>query len=152
MTLMKKRGWIVLVVLLGAGTAWLISRPRAGEAPVAAAVSKVPTGPAPPLAPGFPPTFPNATITSGKTDAVEGGWQRIYSYSAKGNASDIVAYYRKELRAAGFDLMAEGAGTYGAMLRAQDKSGKRSLSVDVDAPEEAPKQAPVIKVVIFDIP
>ena len=76
----------------------------------------------------------------------------MFHYSVTGKASDIMAHYRKELRAAGLDIMAEGAGTYGAMLRAQDKTGKRSLSVDVDAPEDSPKQAPVIKVVIFDTP
>ena len=143
MALMKHLA--LLMVLVG-----MAGCSKPAPTPIAETASKIPQGPAPALAPGFPPTFPDATISSNKTDAVPGGWQRVFTYSAKGKAADIISFYRKELLAAGLQMMAEGGGTYGAMLRAQDKSGKRTMSVDVDAPEDAPKQAPTVKVVIFD--
>ena len=150
---MKKKSAIgVLIVILGGAAAMRMWQARPKEQPAAEVKSKVPQGPAPALPPGFPPAFGGASLEGSKTDAVEGGWQRIFRYTAKAKAADIIAFYRKELRDAGYDLMAEGAGTYGAMLRAQDKSGKRALSVDIDAPEDQPKQTPAIKIVIFDTP
>jgi hypothetical protein len=94
--------------------------------------------------------FPEATLTGNRTAAVEGGWQRAFIYSAKGKAAEIVAYYRRALVGGGSLVMAEGGGTYGGMLRAQDKDGKRMIYVDVEAPEDAPTQAPKITVTVID--
>jgi hypothetical protein len=48
-------------------------------------------------------------------------------------------------------VMAEGGGPYGAMLRSQNEKQKRAVSVDIDAPENRPKDQPAkITVTIVD--
>ena len=107
-------------------------------------------GTPPALAPGFPPVFPGASLEGNRSAAVKGGWQRAFLYTAPGKAEAIIAFYRRALVGAGLLVMAEGGGTYGGMLRAQDKSAKRLIYVDVDAPEEAPNQPPKVTVTIVD--
>jgi hypothetical protein len=102
------------------------------------------------LPPGFPPTFPGSSGEGSRSKAVEGGWTRVFDYTAKGKAEDIISFYRKALTDAGLLVMAEGGGPYGGMLRAQAKDTKRSVSVDVEAPEDKPGQSPKITVSIVD--
>jgi hypothetical protein len=146
---MRRRAAILsgaaVVVALG-----LFFLTRDGSAPGSGSQG-VPSGPAPALPPGFPPMFPGATLDANRSAAVEGGWQRSFLYTAKAKAPEIISFYRRALISAGLLIMAEGGGTYGGMLRAQDKGKKRMVYVDVDAPEEAPSQTPKITVTIVDV-
>lgn len=74
----------------------------------------------------------------------------MFDYTVQAKADEIIAFYRKELMQANLQVMAEGGGTYGGMLRAQAKNKKRAVYVDVDAPEEKPKEIPKIVVTVID--
>ena len=143
----RKAAWISVGVV-AAGSAFFLLRDR--EAPAGVPTASMPTGPPPALPPGFPPVFPDATPAGVRAGAVQGGWQRAFSFTTRAKAAEVIAYYRRALVAAGFQVMAEGGGTYGGMLRSQHPEQKRMVYVDVDAPEEAPSQVPKITVTVVD--
>ena len=136
---------LVLTAALAAAGLYLLNRQPAQQK-----TAGIPTGPAPALPPGFPPTFPGSSLQGNHTNPMEGGWTRAFDYTVKAKADDIIAFYRKALTDAGLQVMAEGGGPYGGMLRAQAKDKKQAVYVDVEAPEDKPDQVPKITVTVVD--
>ena len=143
----------ILVAALVGGAFYLMSRdsappPAAGVAPASPQAASA--GPPPALPAGFPPVYPGASLEDSRSNTITGGWQRAFVYTSKARATDLIPFYRKSLLSAGMQMMAEGAGPYGGILRAQDAPGKRSVSVEVDAPEDQPNRAARITVTVTD--
>ena len=140
----------LLVVILALGAASCSSNPSKSET-TAKSEPKPPIGPAPPLPAGFPPLYPGATLKDVTTNSGQSGWEHGYLYTGiTAKAADIVSFYRKELPKFDMRVVAEGAGPYGAMLRAQSSDKKRLVMVDVDAPEDKPKEPAKITINILD--
>lgn len=140
------------LALILMGLLYVASQPKSTfVSPSPPPPSGPPKGPPPALPAGFPPVYPGAQVSDTRSTTIDGGWSRAFVYASNAKPDEIASFYRKELIQSGMQLMASGGGPYGAMLRLQNEKQKRAVSVDIDAPEDRPKDQPAkITVTVVD--
>ena len=102
-----------------------------------------------PLPANFPPVYPGATSDGTGSDQVADSLRRAFRYTSKAKADELVSFYREQLPKFGLKIVAQGGGPYGGVVQAVDASGKRAVTVEIDAPEGSPEPAR-IRVSVMD--
>jgi hypothetical protein len=121
-------------ILIAAG-AWMVLRPSGSAS----------------LPPFAPPVYLGAVLESEASPAdIPGASQRVHIYSVKAETEKLMNFYRSELMGRGLKMTAQGGGPYGGFLQASDSSGRRTVFVEVDAPEDKPGEAAKITVRVID--
>ena len=130
----KRRAWAVAAVAIVAAGSWMALQ-RGG----------------PPKLPLFvPPVYGGANLQSEESNEAQGSAQRIRIYSVKAPTETVLGFYRKELLSRGLKMAAQGGGPYGGFLQAADDSGRRTVFVEVDAPEDKPAEPAKITLRVLD--
>ena len=81
--------------------------------------------------------YPGTTPQSAGSSKTPNGTQRDFTFKTTDDAEKILNFYQRQLLQNGLHMEARGGGEYGGMLKAEDDSRTRGVTIDIHADKGA---------------